>query len=134
MSNLKHFAQLTVTFVIVGAFIAVIALAVDVTGALDAYRAQQAARHAEAEAARLQAARDLALAQAQIETAAGERAIFEAAARAVDADRQLVTWYTLRGDLRGVLALIALAGLAVCAVILIVLVKGVGNGNPDADK
>ena len=132
--GVRELGQWVVTFAIVGAFIAVIGLCVNATGALDVYRAQQATRQAAAEAARLQAARDLALAQAEIETAQGERAILEAAARAVDSDRRLVTWYTLRGDVRGVLALIALVGLTVCAAILTVLVKGVGDGNPDADE
>lgn len=110
---------------VIGAVVIGAAILGDVTGALDLYRAQVAARQAEAEAAKLQAQLDLAQAQAQIETAQGERAILEAAARAVDNDRKLVTWYTLRGDLRGVLALVGAVGLAVCGGALYAILKGV---------
>jgi len=96
----------------------------DVTGALDLYRAQQATRRAEAEAARLQAELELTRARADVETAQGERAILEAAARAVDSDRRLVTWYTLRGDLRGLLAFVGAVGLAICAGVIVALVRG----------
>jgi hypothetical protein len=109
---------------VIGVVVIGAAILGDVTGALDLYRAQQATRQAEAEAARLQAQLDLAQAQAQIETAAGERAVLEAAARSVDADRRLVTWYTFRGDLRGVLAFVGALGLAVCAAVITVLVRG----------
>lgn len=107
----------------------------NVTGALDLYRAQQAARQAEAEAAKLQAQLDLAQAQAQIETAQGERAILEAAARAVDSDRRLVTWYTIRGDLRGVLAFVGALGLAICGGALYAILKGVNDAkNTDTNN
>ncbi len=94
----------------------------DVT--IEARRVEAEARRAEAEAARLQAELDLTQAQAQIETAQGERAVLEAAARSVDADRRLVTWYTLRGDLRGLLAFIGALGLALCGGVIVILVKG----------
>jgi len=96
----------------------------DVTGALDLYQAQQATRRAEAEAARLQAELELTRARADVETAQGERAILEAAARAVDSDRRLVTWYTLRADLRGLLAFVGAVGLAICAGVIVALVRG----------
>lgn len=95
----------------------------NITGALDLYRAQMATRQAEADAAKLQAQLDLAQAQAQIESARGERAVLEAAARSVDADRRLVTWYTLRGDLRGALAFIGALGLAICGGVLYVILR-----------
>ena len=107
MSNLKHFAQLTVTFLI----IAVIALCVNATGMLDAYQTAQATRHAAAEAQRLQAVRDLALAQADVERATGERAILEAAAANVTATTRLLDYYTRRADTWRALGL-ALCGLA----------------------
>jgi len=105
----------------------------DVTGALDPYQAQQATRRAEAEAARLQAELELTRARADVETAQGERAILEAAARAVDSDRRLVTWYTLRGDLRGLLAFVGAVGLAICAGALVVILKGVSDAQ-DQDR
>ena len=105
----------------------------DVTGALDLYQAQQATRRAEAEASRLQAEVELTRARADVETAAGERAILEAAARAVDSDRRLVTWYTLRGDLRALLGLVGAVGLAICAGALVVILKGV-NDAQDKDR
>lgn len=109
---------------VIGVVVIGAAILGDVTGALDLYRARQAARQAEAEAARLQAQLDLAQAQADLETAAGERAVLEAAARAVDSDRRLVAWYTLRGDLRGVLAFVGALGLAICGGALYAIVKG----------
>lgn len=96
----------------------------NVTGAVDLLRTQQAARQAEAEAAKLQAQLDLAQAQAQIETAAGERAVLEAAARAVDSDRRLTEYYALRNDARAILALVGAVGLALCGGALVVILKG----------
>lgn len=120
--------------VLVGVIVGGAVILGNVTGAVDLLHAQQAARQAEAEAAKLQAQLDLAQAQAQIETAAGERAILEAAARSVDADRRLVTWYTFRGDLRGVLALVGAVGLAVCGGALYVIFKGVNNESKNTDQ
>lgn len=106
-----------------------VGLVQQIDGNLEARRLEAAARQAEAEAARLQAQLDLAQAQAQIESAKGERAVLEAAARSVDADRRLVTWYTLRGDVRGALAFVGAMGLAICGGALYVTLKGVKNGN-----
>lgn len=103
----------------------------DATGALDLWRAQIAARQAEAEAAKLQAELELTRAQADVTRAQGEAAVLEAAARSVDADRRLVTWYTLRGDLRGLLALVGGLGLAICGGILVVIVRGMNHESTD---
>jgi len=120
----NRIAQWGLLLVLVCGIVAGAVILGDVTGALDLYRAQQATRRAEAEAARLQAELELTRARAAVETAAGERAILEAAARAVDADRRLVTWYTLRGDLRGLLVFVGAVGLAICAGGIVVLVRG----------
>jgi hypothetical protein len=114
---------------VIGVMVIGAAILADVTGALDIYRAQVAARQAEAEAVKLQTELELTRARADVETAAGERAVLEAAARSVDSDRRLVAWYTLRGDLRGVLALVGAVGLAICGGVLYVTLKGVNNGN-----
>jgi len=120
---------------VIGVVVIGAAILGDVTGALDLYRAQQAARQAEAEAVKLQAELELTRARADVETAAGERAILEAAARAVDSDRRLVTWYTLRGDLRGVLALVGALGLAICGGALYAILKGVQDAkNTDTNN
>ncbi len=111
---------------VLGALVACIVgaavLVSEFTGVVDLYQAQQAARRAEAEAARLQAAVELARAEADVETARGERAVLEAAARSVDADRQLVTWYTVRGDVRGMLTVVAFVGLIACGFVIVRLV------------
>jgi hypothetical protein len=99
----------------------------NITGTVDIYLAQQAARQAEAEAERLQAEVELTRAQAAAETAAGERAVLEAAARAVDADRQLVTWYTLRGDVRGALVVATFLGLIACGIVIAWLIGRWGD-------
>lgn len=109
--------------VLVASIVGAAVLVSNITGAVDVYRAQQATRQAEAEAARLQAAVELARAQAGVETARGERAILEAAARAVDADRKLVTWYTLRGDVRGFVLVGAFVGLIACGGVIVRLVR-----------
>jgi uncharacterized membrane protein len=120
---------------VIGVMVIGAAILADVTGALDIYRAQVAARQAEAEAAKLQAELELAQAQAQIETAAGERAVLEAAARSVDSDRRLVAWYSLRDDLRAILALVGAVGLAVTGGVIFILIKGVGNAkNTNTDQ
>lgn len=103
----------------------------DATSALDLWRAQIAARQAEAEAAKLQAELELTRAQSDVTRAQGEAAVLEAAARAVDSDRRLVTWYTLRGDLRGLLALVGGLGLAICGGILVVIVRGMNHESTD---
>ena len=103
----------------------------DATDALDLWRAQIAARQAEAEAAKLQAELELTRAQSDVTRAQGEAAVLEAAARAVDSDRRLVTWYTLRGDLRGLLALVGGLGLAICGGILVVIVRGMNHESTD---
>jgi len=103
----------------------------DATGALDLWRAQIAARQAEAEATKLQAELELTRAQSDVTRAQGEAAVLEAAARAVDSDRRLVTWYTLRGDLRGLLALAGGLGLAICGGILVVIVRGMNHESTD---
>ena len=95
------------------------------TGVVALWRAQNAARLAEAEARRIEAEVELTRARADVETAQGQRAVLEAAARSVDADRRLVTWFTLRGDLRAILALVGAVGLALCGGALFVVVKGV---------
>lgn len=115
---MKRFTTFLGLLLIIGCVVGVAVLISNITGAVDVYRAQQATRQAEAEAARLQAAVELARAQAGVETARGERAILEAAARAVDADRQLVTWYTLRGDVRGALVVATLLGLVACGIVI----------------
>ncbi len=120
-------------FLIVGVVSCAVILE-NVTGALDLYRAQVAARQAEAKAARLQTELELTRARADVETAQGERAVLEAAARSVDADRRLVTWYTLRGDLRGVLAFVGALGLAICGGVLYVILKGVQDAKNTTDK
>lgn len=120
---------------VIGVVVIGAAILGDVTGALDLYRAQVAARQAEAEAAKLQTELELTRARADVETAQGERAILEAAARAVDSDRRLVTWYTLRGDLRGVLAFVGALGLAVCGGALYAILKGVQDAkNTDTNN
>lgn len=103
----------------------------DATGALDLWRAQIAARQAEAEAAKLQAELELTRAQSDVTRAQGEAAVLEAAARAVDSDRRLVTWYTLRGELRGLLALVGGLGLAICGGVLVVIVRGMNHESTD---
>jgi len=105
----------------------------DVTGALDLYQAQQATRRAEAEAARLQAEVELTRARADVTRAEGEAAVLESAARAVDNNTRLVTWYSLRGDLRAILGLVGTVGLAICAGALVVILKGV-NDAQDKDR
>jgi len=105
----------------------------NVTGALDLYRAQQATRQAEARARQLEAELELTRARADVETAKGERAVLESAARAVDNNTRLVTWYSLRGDLRAILGLVGALGLTVCGLILFVLVQGVNNAK-DAQR
>ncbi|MCK9598114.1 MAG: hypothetical protein M0R06_03670 [Sphaerochaeta sp.] len=129
----NRIAQWGLLLVLVCGIIAGAVILGDVTGALDLYRAQQATRRDEAEASRLQAEVELTRARADVETAAGERAILEAAARAVDSDRRLVTWYTLRGDLRALLGLVGAVGLAICAGALVVILKGV-NDAQDKDR
>lgn len=99
----------------------------DAAGALDLWRAEQATRRAEAEAQRLQAEVELSKARADVTRAEGEKAVLEAAARSVDADRRLVAWYTFRGDLRGVLALVGALGLAICGGALYVILKGAND-------
>lgn len=96
----------------------------DMTGALDLWRAEQATRRAEAEAARWQAEVDLTRARADMTRAEGEAAVLESAARAVDNNTRLVTWYTLRGDLRAILGLVGAVGLAICAGGIVVVVRG----------
>lgn len=105
----------------------------EATGILSLWRAQNAARLAEAEAQRLHAELELTRAQADVTRAQGEAAVLEAAARAVDSDRRLVTWFTVRGDLRAILALVGAIGLAVTGGSLVVLFKGV-NDAKQADK
>lgn len=105
----------------------------NVTGALDLYRVQQATRQAEARARQLEAELELTWAMADVETAKGERAVLESAARAVDNNTRLVTWYSLRGDLRAILGLVGALGLTVCGLILFVLVQGVNNAK-DAQR
>lgn len=102
----------------------------NVTGALDLWRAEQATRRAAAEAQRLQAELELTRARADVETAQGERAILEAAARVVDNNTRLVTWYTLRGDLRALLAFVGALGLVAAGIGLVVLINRAGHGNP----
>ena len=93
-------------------------------GALDLWRAQNAARLAEAEASKLQAELELTRARADVTRAQGEAAVLESAARAVDNNTRLVTWYTLRGDLRAILALVGALGLAGCGGVLVVILRG----------
>jgi len=124
---------LTLLLVVFGMTFAVV-IAQNVTGLEDVWRAQIQARQAEAEAERLRVQLDLAQAQAQIENAKGVRTVLEAAARSVDADRRLVSWYSLRGDLRGALAFVGALGLAVCAGIAVALVKGMKHGSTETDK
>jgi len=122
---------IAVTVIIGGA-----ALLGSVSGAVDLWRAQNAARLAEAEAVKLQAELELTRARADVETAQGQRAVLEAAARSVDADRRLTEYYARRGDLRAVLALVGALGLAVTGGALFVIIKGVNDGskNKNADN
>lgn len=70
MSKIKDLAQLALALLIVGGFIAVIALVADGLGAWDVYRAQQEARQAEAKARELEAqAAVLRAKQAMLQTA-----------------------------------------------------------------
>lgn len=121
MKRIANFGLLLLLVVlVVGCAVAV----ANVTGALDLFQAQQATRRAETEAARLQAELELARAQADVTRAQGEAAVLESAARAVDNNTRLVTWYTLRGDLRAILGLVGAVGLAICAGGIAVLVRG----------
>jgi len=61
-------------------------------------------RRAQAEAEKAQALAIMAQAQADAERAAGERAVLEAAARAVEIDTDLTEYYARRGDSRVILA------------------------------
>ena len=126
---MKQFAAFLGLVMAIVCVIVFAGLVQQIDGSLDARRLEAQARQAEAEKERLALALDLAQAQAQIETARGERAVLEAAARSVDSDRRLVEWYTLRGDLRGALAFVGALGLAICGGALYVALKGVKNGN-----
>lgn len=99
-------------------------------GQRSAVVAQREAERARYEAE--QAAAELALVQARadVERARGERAVLEAAADAVEQNTRLVDWYARRGDVRAVLFVVGLAGLAVCAG----LVLTVGRRWYDAQK
>lgn len=105
----------------------------NVSGALDLYRAQQATRQAEARARQLEAELALTRAMADVETAKGERAVLESAARAVDNNTRLVRWYSLHGDLRAILGVVGALGLTVCGLVLLVLMRGVNNAK-DAQR
>ncbi len=121
-------------FVLIGVIVGGAAILANISGAVDLARAERNARIAEAEAAKLQAQLDLTQAQADLETAAGERAVLEAASRSVDSDRRLTEYYALRNDVRAILALVGAVGLSVCVGILYVTLKGVQDAKQNTDK
>ncbi|MBN2003097.1 MAG: hypothetical protein JXA21_07040 [Anaerolineae bacterium] len=114
MLQRKLARMVSIVFVILA--LVVILTACDQTGRkieLAMYEAQleQAkTQRAEVETELQQVRLETEQARAELERAKGERAIMESAARSVDADRQLVTWYAMRGDVRGLLFLAILIG------------------------
>ncbi len=117
------FGFLALLFVVCAVAVCIVAIQ-NVAGMLETRRMEAEASRARAEAARLMIQLDLTQAQAQAEVARGEREVLESAARAVDNNTRLVTWYSLRGDLRAFIALLALVGMGVCAVIAVRVVRG----------
>lgn len=121
MKGLGEFLALLATVV---AVVVCVVFTQNVEQFAESRRLQTEAAKARAEADRLTAQVDLAQAQAEVENAKGERAVLESAARAVDNNTRLVTWYSLRGDLRTFIALLALAGMGICAVLAVRVVRG----------
>lgn len=130
----KRFVNFGVMLLVIAGIVSAAMLLGEATGALDLYRAQVAARQAEAEAAKLQAELELTRARADVTRAEGEKAVLESAARSVDNNTRIVTWYTLRGDLRAILALVGAVGLAICGGALFVVIRGVGNAKHNTDN
>lgn len=130
---MEKFGWFLAFLLLVVAVIVCVAAVQNVAGIMETRRLEAESAQARAEADRLAARLDLTQAQANLETAAGERAVLEAAARSVDADRRLVTWYTLRGDLRSVLAFSGILGLTVCAVVIVTVVQRWQDANTNRE-
>lgn len=101
--------RFTVNLVLFALSVIVILLIIEnASGDIEVRLAEMETRRIEAEKARMDAELDVLEARASLEQARGDRAILESAARSVDADRRLVTWYALRGDMRVMAIFIAL--------------------------
>lgn len=118
---MRELLAIVLILVIVGAVLAgVIGEAI---GAIQLKMTQAEAQRAQAEAAKIEAQYDLAKAQADLEIAEGHRQILEEAAEAIKSDRQLVEYYSLRNDIRTLLILASLLGLAVSGIVITILVR-----------
>lgn len=121
MKRLGNFLALVTVIV---AVVVCAVFAQNVSQLTESLRLAVEAQKARAEADRLAAQVDLAQAQAAVESARGERAVLESAARAVDNNTRLVSWYATRGDLRALLALVALAGVLLSVAVFVKLTRG----------
>lgn len=121
---MKGFWNFVALLLVIGAIVICVVFTQHVAQYTEGRRLALEASKARAEADRLAAQVDLAQAQAAVENARGERAVLESAARAVDNNTRLVTWYSLRGDLRALVACLALAGMGICAVIAVRVLRG----------